>query len=153
LHGALVQASSSSLIVRTTFSPPHTHSAPSPFLLISHAPHTRTERVLVIVRDARGHMKHILGVLRSFDHFGTIVLEGAVERIVFGGKLAERRRGVCVVRGENVFMIGEVDERKDATMLEGLETVDFAELEKTERRQWEAEMAATKTGEPLFDDL
>lgn len=88
--------------------------------------------MLVGVRDARGHLKHMVGTLRSFDHFGTIVLEGASERIVRGGAYAERRRGLCVVRGENVFMVAEIDPARDDALLAGLRRAEYAELEAAE---------------------
>ena len=50
---------------------------------------------------------------RSFDQFANLVLEGAVERIIVGALYAETPLGLYVVRGENVVLLGEIDETRD----------------------------------------
>lgn len=93
---------------------PHTLKATTPQL--QHPPKTTTtappptdqahttEKLTVILRDAR----KLLGVLRSWDQFGNLVLSDAVERIFAGGMYADVARGVYLVRGENVMLMGEV---------------------------------------------
>lgn len=39
------------------------------------------KRVMVILRDGR----HLVGILRNFDHFLNITLEDSVERVLFQG--------------------------------------------------------------------
>ena len=66
-------------------------------------------KLLVQLRDGR----KIIGILRSFDQFANLVLEGAIERIIVENKYAEVPLGLYVVRGENVVLLGQVDDAKD----------------------------------------
>jgi len=50
---------------------------------------------------------------RSFDQFANLVLEAAVERVIVGALYAETPLGLYVVRGENVVLLGEIDEARD----------------------------------------
>ena len=80
---------------------------------------------MVVLRDGR----KLIGILRSFDQFGmylpflssshpsklyifftaaNIVLENTVERIYVGNQYGEQNRGLFLVRGENVVLLGEV---------------------------------------------
>ena len=68
------------------------------------------KRLLVQLRDGR----KIVGILRSFDQFANLVLEAAVERVVVGHQFAETPLGLYVVRGENVVLLGEIDELRCA---------------------------------------
>ena len=52
-------------------------------------------------------------VCRSFDQFANLIMEQSVERIVVGSLYAERALGLYVVRGENVVLLGEIDEMRD----------------------------------------
>ena len=71
------------------------------------------KRLLIQLRDGR----KIVGFLRSFDQFANLVLETAMERIVVGNLFAEKPLGLYVVRGENVVLLGEVDETRDPPYL------------------------------------
>lgn len=62
--------------------------------------------MLVVLRDGR----KLLGVLRSFDQFANLVMEGAVERIIVGDTYGDIPLGLQVIRGENVVLLGRVDE-------------------------------------------
>lgn len=88
------------------------------------------EKVLIVLRDGR----NLIGVLRSYDQYGeqhveqllsgrskshplsllsfstsaNLVLEAAVERIYHGLQYAELPRGLFLIRGENVVLLGEV---------------------------------------------
>ncbi|GLC46661.1 hypothetical protein PLESTB_001549400 [Pleodorina starrii] len=75
------------------------------------------KRLLIVLRDGR----KLLGVLRSFDQFANLVIEGAVERIIVGEQYGDIPMGLQVIRGENVVLLGRVDEEKDAP--EGLTQV------------------------------
>ena len=92
---------------------PHT----PPALLPTHHTHTHTHtppppqeeldrRLLVQLRDGRT----LLGTLRSFDQFANLVLEAAVERVTSGSSYADVPLGVHVLRGENVVLMGRVDD-------------------------------------------
>jgi len=63
------------------------------------------KKLLVILRDGR----KIIGVLRSFDQFANVVLEGALERIMVGELFCDLPLGLYIIRGENVVLIGELD--------------------------------------------
>lgn len=91
------------------------------------------KKLLVVLRDG----SKILGTLRSFDQFANIVLEGAVERIIVAQSYSDIPLGLYIVRGENVVLMGEVDEEKET---EGLTMVDNDEI----KRAREAEKAAEK---------
>lgn len=67
------------------------------------------KKLLVQLRDGR----KIVGFLRSFDQFANLVLDTAIERIVVGSLYAEVPLGLYVVRGENVVLLGEIDETQD----------------------------------------
>ncbi|CAN6674585.1 sm-like protein LSm1 [Trichomonascus vanleenenianus] len=94
-------------------------------------------RVVVSLRDGR----KLFGVLRSFDQFANLVLQDTVERIydLPNGSYGEQRRGVYIVRGENVAWVGEIDMDKEDMIEEAkvpgvatsaLKEVPFAEIEK-----------------------
>ncbi|EFJ48227.1 hypothetical protein VOLCADRAFT_109782 [Volvox carteri f. nagariensis] len=80
------------------------------------------QRLLIVLRDGR----KVLGVLRSFDQFANLVIEGAVERIIVGDQYGDIPLGLQVIRGENVVLLGRVDEEKDAP--EGLTQVSPAAI-------------------------
>ncbi|KRZ02111.1 U6 snRNA-associated Sm-like protein LSm1 [Trichinella zimbabwensis] len=63
------------------------------------------KKVLVILRDGR----NMIGYLRSVDQFANIVLEDTVERIVVNNMYSDISMGLFIVRGENVFLVGELD--------------------------------------------
>eukprot|EP00951_Prasinocladus_malaysianus_P038973 scaffold432282_cov45-Prasinocladus_malaysianus.AAC.1 len=50
------------------------------------------KRLLVHLRDGR----KIIGILRSFDQFANLVLEGAVERIIVGNQYGDIPLGLNV---------------------------------------------------------
>ncbi|KAL1238878.1 U6 snRNA-associated Sm-like protein LSm1 [Trichinella nelsoni] len=66
------------------------------------------KKVLVILRDGR----NMIGYLRSVDQFANIVLEDTVERIVVNNMYSDISMGLFIVRGENVFLVGELDQNK-----------------------------------------
>ena len=80
------------------------------------------KRLLVQLRDGR----KIIGFLRSFDQFANLVLESAVERIIVGTLYCEVPLGLYVVRGENVVLLGELDEARDPPAL--LQRVSEADI-------------------------
>ncbi|KDQ12970.1 hypothetical protein BOTBODRAFT_34111 [Botryobasidium botryosum FD-172 SS1] len=63
------------------------------------------KKMVVMLRDGR----KLIGVLRSYDQFANLVLEDSVERIHHGAHFADIPRGVFLIRGENVVLLGEVD--------------------------------------------
>ncbi|KAK9815116.1 hypothetical protein WJX73_008004 [Symbiochloris irregularis] len=91
------------------------------------------KRLLVQLRDGR----KIVGILRSFDQFANLVLEAAVERVVVGHQFADTPLGLYVVRGENVVLLGEIDEHRDPPP--NMEKVTEAEIRQAQRAEKEAE--------------
>jgi len=71
--------------------------------------------LLVWLRDGRT----FLGVLKSVDQFGNLVLSETVERIYVGNEYGDIERGIFILRGENVILVGEWDferERQTSTV-------------------------------------
>ena len=91
------------------------------------------KKILVVLRDN----SNIVGTLRSFDQFANIVLENAVERMIVGTHYSDVPLGLYIVRGENVVLMGDIDE---AIELKGLTWVENDEI----RRMKDAEMEADK---------
>ncbi|CAF2718518.1 unnamed protein product [Rotaria sp. Silwood2] len=63
------------------------------------------KQLMVMLRDGRT----LIAYLRSLDQFGNLVLHQAFERICIGRQYADIPRGLFVIRGENVLLIGELD--------------------------------------------
>ncbi|TTQ23537.1 U6 snRNA-associated Sm-like protein LSm1 [Bagarius yarrelli] len=82
---------------------------------------------LVLLRDGRT----LIGILRSIDQFANLVLHQTVERIHVGKKFGDIPRGIFVVRGENVVLLGEVDLDKDCDQL--LQRVSIEEILEEQR--------------------
>ncbi|KAJ3332734.1 SM-like, degradation of cytoplasmic mRNAs and positively regulates transcription initiation [Blyttiomyces sp. JEL0837] len=98
------------------------------------------KKLLVILRDGR----KLVGWLRSYDQFANLVLQDTVERIYMGDTFGEEYRGMFVIRGENVVLLGEVDEDREIQLLSTLTEVPATEItrmakaEAEERRKKEA---------------
>ncbi|KAH9826998.1 small nuclear ribonucleoprotein (LSM1), partial [Teratosphaeria destructans] len=67
------------------------------------------KKLMVALRDGR----KLIGVLRSWDQFGNLVLQDTIERFFVQNLYADITRGLFLVRGENVSMLGEIDLDKD----------------------------------------
>ncbi|KAK3344447.1 hypothetical protein B0T25DRAFT_557053 [Lasiosphaeria hispida] len=89
------------------------------------------KKLMVSLRDGR----KLLGILRSWDQFANLVLQSTKERIFVPpgsgpnpsrGLYADIERGVFLVRGENVLLLGEIDLDKDDDSPPGY---DLAEVE------------------------
>jgi U6 snRNA-associated Sm-like protein LSm1 len=73
------------------------------------------KKVLVVLQDN----KHFVGMFRSFDQFGNFVLEQAAHRVFDGEVFADLPQGLYIIRGENVELLGEIDEEKDGDRIDG----------------------------------
>nr|6PPQ_A Chain A, U6 snRNA-associated Sm-like protein LSm1 [Schizosaccharomyces pombe 972h-]6PPV_A Chain A, U6 snRNA-associated Sm-like protein LSm1 [Schizosaccharomyces pombe 972h-] len=62
-------------------------------------------KVIVVLRDG----KKLIGILRSFDQFANLMLQYTIERIYVDDMYGDIDRGVYIVRGENVVLLGELD--------------------------------------------
>ncbi|PVU99362.1 hypothetical protein BB559_000788 [Furculomyces boomerangus] len=95
----------------------------------SSAKHYTTTTGLLDLVDKRIHVtlrdgKKIVGILRSFDQYGSLVVQDAVERIYVSGAYGNIDRGIFIIRGENIVLLGELDEDEE----EKLESLDLIQL-------------------------
>ncbi|KAF2721023.1 Sm-like ribonucleoprotein [Polychaeton citri CBS 116435] len=67
------------------------------------------KKLMLSLRDGR----KLIGVLRSWDQFGNLVLQDTIERYFVDDLYADVERGLFLVRGENVLLLGEIDLDKD----------------------------------------
>ncbi|MBA0564572.1 hypothetical protein Golob_009503, partial [Gossypium lobatum] len=88
-------------------------------------------KLVVLLGDGR----HLLGLLRSFDQFASIVLEGACERVIVGDLYCDIPLGLNIIRGENVVLIGEMDMEKEElpSHMTAVSTVEIKRAQKAER--------------------
>ena len=65
---------------------------------------------MVFLRDGT----HFVGTLRTFDHFGSLVLQNTVQRFFVANKYHEKHIGVFLARGDSISMFGQIvrDEKK-----------------------------------------
>lgn len=82
---------------------------------------------MVLLRDGRV----LIGILRSIDQFANLVLHRTIERIHVGKKYGDIPRGVFIVRGENVVLLGEFDESREC--MAGLQEVGVNEILEIQR--------------------
>lgn len=94
-------------------------------------------KIFVLLRDGR----NVSGILRTFDQFANLVLQDTLERIYLPKaeengpeRFAEAPRGVFMVRGENVVMLGELDIDREDDHLVQMQQILFEAAEK----EWEA---------------
>jgi len=62
------------------------------------------KKLMISLRDGR----KLIGVLRSWDQFGNLVLQDTIERLFVQDLYADIERGLFLVRGENVLLLGEI---------------------------------------------
>lgn len=93
-------------------------------------------KIFVLLRDGR----NFFGILRTFDQFANLVLQDTFERIYVEGepkKFGEIYRGVFIVRGENVVMMGELDIDREDDHLETLQQIPFEQAEQEQKMNQE----------------
>ncbi|XP_051008935.1 U6 snRNA-associated Sm-like protein LSm1 [Acomys russatus] len=94
---------------------------------------------LVLLRDGRTPIGFFL---RSIDQFANLVLHQTVERIHVGKKYGDIPRGIFVVRGENVVLLGEIDLEKESDT--PLQQVSIEETLEEQRVQQQSRLEAEK---------
>ncbi|XP_016182567.2 sm-like protein LSM1A [Arachis ipaensis] len=104
--------------------------APDDVLLSTSLATYLDKKLLVLLRDGR----KLLGLLRSFDQFANVVLEGACERLIVGDLYCDVPLGLYVIRGENVVLIGELDLGKEE-LPQHMTCVSEAEIRKVKRQR------------------
>ncbi|XP_044471247.1 sm-like protein LSM1B [Mangifera indica] len=91
------------------------------------------KKILVLLRDGR----KLLGLLRSFDQFANVVLEGACDRTIVGDLYCDIPLGLYVIRGENVVLIGELDLEKEE-LPPHMTRVSTAEIKRAQKAEGDA---------------
>eukprot|EP01097_Dermamoeba_algensis_P008842 TRINITY_DN605_c0_g2_i1.p1 TRINITY_DN605_c0_g2~~TRINITY_DN605_c0_g2_i1.p1 ORF type:complete len:133 (+),score=34.01 TRINITY_DN605_c0_g2_i1:126-524(+) len=104
------------------------------------------KKLIVVLRDGR----KFIGIMRSFDQFANIVLESTIERIYVGNTYGDVPLGIFIVRGENVVLLGDIDEERDAPT--NLTKVSAEEIKKAQKKEQEAKELATKVKRKLLLD-
>jgi U6 snRNA-associated Sm-like protein LSm8 len=88
----------------------------SPFSLQANRANTRAEKVVVITVDGRT----LVGKLLTHDQVTNIVLGDTIERIIRPADdpepSSETSHGLYLVRGDNITMVGLVEEELDASI-------------------------------------
>lgn len=79
------------------------------------------KRVLIVLRDGR----HLIGKLRSFDQFMNLILEDTCERVLLTGKYCDFPLGLYIVRGDNIVLLGEIDETKERATMEKIDQEQY----------------------------
>jgi len=117
------------------------------------------KRLIVLLRDGRT----LIGYLRSVDQFANLVLHRSIERIHVGKQYGDIPRGIFVIRGENVVLLGEMDEEKEQnSVLEEVSLEEILELQSQQQAEREEkeklktkvlkERGITHTSEVQYDD-
>merc|ERR1712228_586815 len=72
------------------------------------------KKQMVVLRDG----KILIGMLRSVDQFGNLALQDTIQRTVIDNRFHDENQGIFLVRGENVAMMGEIDEVKEQEVID-----------------------------------
>ncbi|KAJ4445521.1 SM-like, degradation of cytoplasmic mRNAs and positively regulates transcription initiation [Periplaneta americana] len=96
------------------------------------------KKLMVLLRDGRT----LIGYLRSVDQFANLVLHRTIERIHVGKEYGDIPRGVFIVRGENVVLLGEIDKDKGGDL--PLQQVSVDDILDAQRREQEAKQDQEK---------
>uniref|UniRef100_A0A1A9WBX6 U6 snRNA-associated Sm-like protein LSm1 n=1 Tax=Glossina brevipalpis TaxID=37001 RepID=A0A1A9WBX6_9MUSC len=89
------------------------------------------KKLMVLLRDGRT----LIGYLRSVDQFANLVLHRTIERIHVGNNYGDIERGVFIIRGENVVLLGEIDISKELKL--PLKEISVEEILDAQRREQE----------------
>ncbi|CCU77252.1 LSM1/small nuclear ribonucleoprotein [Blumeria hordei DH14] len=106
--------------------PPPLQLPPQMFTTASQLLDLTDKKLMLALRDGR----KLIGTLRSWDQFANLVLQSTVERIFVPpsgsapGLFADIPRGLFLVRGENVLLLGEIDLDKDDDVPTSYERAD-----------------------------
>jgi len=90
-------------------------------------------KLMILLRDGRT----LIGYLRSVDQFANLVLHKAIERIHVSDKYGDMERGIFIIRGENVVLLGEIDREKEEQLNSKLTQVSVEEILDMQRREIE----------------
>ncbi|KAL0880350.1 hypothetical protein ABMA27_002793 [Loxostege sticticalis] len=93
---------------------------------------------MVLLRDGRT----LIGYLRCVDQFANLVLHKTIERIHVGKEYGDIPRGIFIVRGENVVLLGEIDKDKEDNL--PLTEVSVDDILDAQRREQDAKIEQQK---------
>ncbi|XP_028166779.1 U6 snRNA-associated Sm-like protein LSm1 [Ostrinia nubilalis] len=96
------------------------------------------KKLMVLLRDGRT----LIGYLRCVDQFANLVLHKTIERIHVGKEYGDIPRGIFIVRGENVVLLGEIDQDKEKNL--PLTEVSVDEILDAQRREQDAKIEQQK---------
>ncbi|KAI9010371.1 hypothetical protein CLU79DRAFT_710599 [Phycomyces nitens] len=96
------------------------------------------KKLMVVLRDGR----KLIGTLRSFDQYANLVLQDTIERIYVGNCFGDIPRGIFIIRGENVVLLGELDIEKEECA--NLREVPVEEILVAQREEMEAKQRLDK---------
>ncbi|TID24059.1 putative small nuclear ribonucleo protein [Venturia nashicola] len=130
--------------------PPVAQLPPQMFTTAAQLLDLTDKKLMVALRDG----KTLFGILRAWDQFGNLMMQDTLERIYIKNIFADIPRGIFVIRGENVEMIGEIDLDKEDDIPAGYtqedaETVHAMFMEedkKKKKREKEKKKALAKYG-------
>ncbi|KAL4083537.1 hypothetical protein QTP88_021420 [Uroleucon formosanum] len=97
------------------------------------------KKLMVLLRDGRT----LIGYLRSVDQYANLLLQQTVERIHVGKKFGDIPRGVFLVRGENVVLLGEIDALKEADQI--FERVSIGDILALQKQEQDAKIEKAKS--------
>ncbi|GJJ74889.1 U6 snRNA-associated Sm-like protein LSm1 [Entomortierella parvispora] len=104
------------------------------------------KKLLVVLRDGR----KLIGILRSFDQFANLVLQDTIERIYVGDAYGDIPRGIFIIRGENVVLLGEIDlDKEDESPLR---EVPVEEILQVQREEMELRVKREKIKNRMLSD-
>ncbi|RCI06123.1 Sm-like protein [Rhizopus stolonifer] len=104
------------------------------------------KKLMVVLRDGR----KLIGTLRSFDQFANLVIQDTIERIYVGNCYGDIPRGVFLIRGENVVLLGEIDVDKEEEI--NLRQVPVDEILGAQREELEAKDRVEKIKNKILHD-
>lgn len=94
------------------------------------------KQIMVVLRDGRT----LIGYLRSIDQYANLLLSSTFERIHVGNKFGDVPKGIYIIRGENVVLIGEVDFKLPVKVdMVKVDIKEILELQKEEQKAQEDE--------------
>lgn len=94
------------------------------------------KQIMVVLRDGRT----LIGYLRSIDQYANLLLSSTFERIHVGNKYGDIPKGIYIIRGENVVLIGEVDFKLPVKVdMIKVDIKEILELQKEEQKSQEKE--------------
>ncbi|KAI5646053.1 LSM domain-containing protein [Phthorimaea operculella] len=96
------------------------------------------KKLMVLLRDGRT----LIGYLRCVDQFANLVLHKTIERIHVGKEYGDIPRGIFIVRGENVVLLGEIDKEKEENL--PLTEVSVDDILDAQRREQDAKIEQQK---------